>query len=90
MLAGNVVALLSPIVFVAVFTAIFGIAKYDWKSMLDIKPGDDHDLAEEAGLNLEEIPGGRALMNFEEEQKKLKRASKISKTVTVLMVSSLL
>jgi len=85
MLAGNVVALLSPIVFVAVFTAIFGIAKYDWKSMLDIKPGDDHDLAEEAGLNLEEIPGGRALMNFEEEQKKLKRASKISKTVTVLM-----
>jgi hypothetical protein len=91
MLAGNVAALLSPIVLVTIFTLIFGVDKYDWKSMMDIRKGDDHDLADAAGLDLEEIPGGHneTRVEFEEEQKKLERAGKISKTATVVMVSSL-
>jgi hypothetical protein len=90
MLAGNVAALLSPIVLVAIFTVVFGIDKYDWKSMMEIRRGDDHDLADAAGLDLEEIPGGHSetRVEFEEEQKKLERAGKISKTATVVMVSS--
>ena len=46
MLAGNVAALLSPVVLVAIFTLIFGIDKYDWKSMMDIRRGDDHELTD--------------------------------------------
>lgn len=91
MLAGNVAALLSPVVLVALFTAVFGIDKYDWKSMMDIRRGDDHDLADAAGLDIEEIPGGHSETHAEldEEQKKLERAGKISKTATVVMVSLL-
>ncbi len=90
MLAGNVAALLSPVVLVAIFTLIFGVDKYDWKSMMDIRRGDDHDLADAAGVDLEEIPGGHSenRVEFEEEQKNLERASKISKTATVVMVRS--
>lgn len=90
MLAGNVAGLLSPIVLVAIFTLIFGVDKYDWKSMMDIRRGDDHELADAAGLDIEGIPGGHTetSLEFEEEQKKLARAGKISKTTTVVMVSS--
>jgi urea-proton symporter len=89
MLAGNVAALLSPIVLVGIFTLIFGVDKYDWKSMMDIRRGDDHDLADAAGLDLEEIPGGHSETHaeLEDEQKKLQRASKISKTATAVLVS---
>ena len=89
MLAGNVAALLSPIVLVGIFTLIFGVDKYDWKSMMEIRIGDDHDLADAAGLDLEEIPGGHSetRAEFEDEQKKLQRASKISKSATVVMGS---
>ncbi|KXX80293.1 putative urea active transporter 1 [Madurella mycetomatis] len=92
MLAGNVAALLSPVVLVALFTLIFGIDKYDWKSMMDIRRGDDHDLADAAGLDLEEIPGGSSNTpaTFEQEQKGLERASKISKSTTVVMTLALL
>ena len=89
MLAGNVVALLSPCIFIPILTLIFGVDKYDWKSMLDIRKGDDHELAEEVGLDLDQIPGGHdeTQLEFEEEQTKLERAGKISKTTTVVMVS---
>jgi Na+/proline symporter len=92
MLAGNVAALLSPVVLVAIFTLIFGIDKYDWKSMMDIRRGDDHELTDAAGLNVEEVRGGHAETGaeFEEEQKKLKRAGKISKTATVVMTLAFL
>lgn len=92
MLAGNVAALLSPVVFVPVLTLVFGKAKYDWKSMMAISRGDDHDVAGEAGVDLEEVPGGReeSEREMEEEQKKLRRASKISKTMTAVLVSFIL
>lgn len=63
--------------------------KYDWQSMMSIRKGDDHDMAAEAHLDLEGIPGERTetAAEFEEEQKKLMRAGKISKTMTVVLVS---
>ncbi|KAK3331471.1 Sodium:solute symporter family-domain-containing protein [Apodospora peruviana] len=92
MLAGNVAALLSPVVFIPVLSFAFGLQKYDWLSMLEIKKGDDHDVAAAAGLDLEEVPGGHdeTVNEFEEEQKKLKRASFISKTMTVVMTLAFL
>ncbi|CCC14078.1 hypothetical protein SMACR_08527 [Sordaria macrospora] len=98
MLAGNVAALLSPVVFIPVLTLIFGKANYDWKSMMEIKRGDDTDVvAGEAGvdLDLEETMGGREETEreremMEEEQGKLSRASKISKTMTAVLTLALL
>lgn len=89
MLAGNVVALLSPLVLVPVFTLIFGVDKYDWQSMMDIRKADDHELADAAGIDLENIPGGHleTQMEFQEEQAKLKRAGTISRWTTITMVS---
>lgn len=91
MLAGNVAALLSPVVFIPVLTLVFGKEKYDWKSMMDIKRGDDHDVADSEGVVLEEVPGAReeSEREMEEEQKKLRRASKISKSMTAVLVSFL-
>lgn len=55
--------------------------------MMQIRQGDDHDLAAAAHLDLEDIPGGHleTADDFEAEQKKLLRAGKISKTMTVVL-----
>ncbi|KIM98023.1 hypothetical protein OIDMADRAFT_83017, partial [Oidiodendron maius Zn] len=92
MLAGNVVALLSPLIFVPVFTLIFGLDKYNWASMAAIRKGDDHDLAEAAHIDLELIPGEANVSAEDEaiEQQKLLRASKIAKTMTVFLTFALL
>ncbi|KAI1092870.1 Na+/solute symporter [Rostrohypoxylon terebratum] len=85
MLAGNVVALISPLVLIPIFTLIFGMDNYDWKSMMAIRRGDDHDLAATAGVDLEQTVGGHeeTTNEFADEQVKLMRASKISKWTTV-------
>ncbi|KAL2063304.1 hypothetical protein VTL71DRAFT_5109 [Oculimacula yallundae] len=92
MLAGNVMALLSPLIFTPIFTLIFGVDKYDWKSMAAIRKGDDHDLAEEANIDLEMVPGenNTSEAEMEAEQVKLLRASKIAKGMTVLLTLALL
>jgi hypothetical protein len=92
MLAGNVVALLSPLVFVPVFTLIFGLDKYDWVSMAAIRKGDDHDLAAAAHIDLELVPGEANISAEQEavEQAKLLRASKIAKTFTVFLAVAFL
>ncbi|TAQ86565.1 hypothetical protein B7494_g5120 [Chlorociboria aeruginascens] len=92
MLAGNVMALLSPLLFTPIFTLIFGLDHYDWASMAAIRKGDDHDLAEEAHIDLELIPGEVSHTADEEaaEQAKLLRASRIAKTMTVILTLSLL
>lgn len=98
MLAGNVVALLSPLVLVPIFTLAFGLDHYDWKSMMDIRQGDDHELAADAHLDPEEVAGGgrrNAVVEetpeeFEAEQKKLLRAGKISKSVTAVLTIAFL
>jgi hypothetical protein len=92
MLAGNVVALLSPLVLTPIFTLIFGVDKYDWVSMAEIRKGDDHDLAAAADMDLDLVPGeGHATeSDMAVEQAKLLRASKIAKGMTVLLTIVLL
>lgn len=92
MLAGNVMALLSPLIFTPIFTLIFGVAHYDWKSMMAIRKGDDHDMAAAAHIDLELVPGETSNSAAEEalEQSKLLRASKIAKITTVVLTIGLL
>ena len=92
MVAGNVVALLSPLVFVPVLTYAFGPQNYDYKSMAAIRLGNDEDIAAAADTDLELIPGGTEMSatDFELEQKMLKRASLIAKSLTGFMTIAIL
>jgi len=65
---------------------------YDWQSMAAIRKGDDKDIADEANIDLEMIPGERTESEAEmaAEQAKLKKASVIAKTMTVVLTLSLL
>lgn len=94
MLAGNVVALLSPLVLIPAFTLLFGLDHYDWQSMLAIRKGDDDDavgvddLERTAAAGRREEETGDA--SFQAEQAKLARASRISKWTTVVLTLSFL
>jgi len=92
MLAGNVVALLSPLIFIPILTYSFGPQNYDYKSMAAIRLGNDEDIAEAADTDLELIPGASGLSPEEAalEQKKLHRASAIAKSLTGFMTICLL
>lgn len=92
MLAGNVVALLSPLIFVPVLTFAFGPANYDWQSMKAIRKGDDSEIADAAHIDMERVPGAAALdaAAEEAEHKNLMRASKIAGWTTVGMTLALL
>lgn len=92
MLAGNVVALLSPLIFTPIFTLIFGVDHYDWQSMAAIRKGDDHDLADAANIDLELVPGeiNRSEADEAAEQASLLRASNIAKIMTVVLTLALL
>jgi hypothetical protein len=87
-----VTALLSPIVFIAVLTAIFGVDKYDWVSMAQIRMADDHDVLEDAGLDEEAQRQLEVVRqaDSDEEQRKLQKAFKIAVTVCVILTLSLL
>lgn len=92
MLAGNVVALLSPLIFTPLFTLIFGMDNYDWATMAAIRKGDDHDLAAEAHIDLELVPGEAHHSAEAEaaEQANLFRASRIAKVTTAILTVALL
>ncbi|KAF2638333.1 Na+/solute symporter [Massarina eburnea CBS 473.64] len=92
MLAGNVVALLSPLVFVPVLTYALGPQNYDWISMKAIRKGDDHDLADAANLDLELVPGEHthSVSEDEAEQAKLFKASRIARWMTLFMTIAFL
>ncbi|KAL3423502.1 urea active transporter [Phlyctema vagabunda] len=92
MLAGNVVALLSPLIFIPILTLIFGLDHYDWKSMALIRRADDHDMAQAAHIDLELVPGERreSAAEAQSEALKLLRASKIAKAMTTIMTLALL
>lgn len=92
MLAGNVVALLSPLIFIPVLTYAFKPQNYDWVSMKEIKKADDHDLAFTAGLDIEEVPGGHVQLAAEQEHEQalLMRAAKIARWLTVFLTLALL
>ena len=90
MLAGNVVALLSPLIFVPIFTLIFGRQKYDWQSMRAIRKGDDSDMDSVDDLEVVSAAAEETAAEEAEEQRKLLRASFIAKTMTVFLALSLL
>ncbi|KAF1813691.1 urea active transporter [Eremomyces bilateralis CBS 781.70] len=92
MLVGNVVALISPMIFIPVLTYALGTQKYDWQSMKEIRRADDHDLADAAHIDLELIPGGRreSIAKTEEEQVKLAKAAKFARILTVTLTLSML
>ncbi|EFY89097.1 urea active transporter [Metarhizium acridum CQMa 102] len=92
MLAGNVTALLSPVVFVPVLCLAFGLDKYDWQSMMDIRQADDHDVLESSGLDAEAQREAEmaSQANFDKEQRKLDRAFKIACIITISMALSFL
>lgn len=89
MLAGNVAALLSPLIFVPVLTYVFGLQNYDYESMRAIRKVDDTDVAAAAHIDLELIPG-ETIDQTEEETRKLNKASFYSRTLTVIMTVCLL
>jgi urea-proton symporter len=93
MLAGNVTALLSPLVFIPVLTFAFGQQKYDWLSMAAINQGDDSDIAAKLGVDVEQIRGQAITTEVlldETEQKHLKRSAIIARSMTVFMTLALL
>jgi hypothetical protein len=97
MLAGNVVALLTPLIFSPLLSFVFKTPRYDWQTMQQIRKGDDTDLAAAADMDPESIPGAEntsspALRQAaeEEEQRKLSRAAKIARTLTIVLTLALL
>lgn len=98
MLAGNVVALLSPLVFVPLLTYAFGADDYDWATMAAIKQGDDADVSSSDDVKGRELedggdrapPPGVTLMAPEQDMVKLKRASRLAKWLTLVMAVSFL
>ncbi|KAL2797200.1 Sodium:solute symporter family-domain-containing protein [Aspergillus keveii] len=87
MLAGNVAALLSPMVFSPVLTYVFGPQNYDYESMRAIRKVDDSDVAAAAHIDLELIPGENTSASEEEEEiRKLNKAAFLSRTLTIGMV----
>lgn len=97
MLAGNVVALLSPLIFIPILTLIFGQQNYDYESMRNIRRVDDSEVAAAAHVDLELIPGSEPATQAtaagttapkdmtEEETKKLNSAAFWARTLTVAM-----
>ena len=93
MLAGNVVALLSPMIFIPVLTYTFGPQNYDYKSMALIRLADDTPIAVENATDTESIPNHIIGLTPEEsakEQANLARASLIAKSLTGFMTIAML
>ncbi|CAG8060522.1 unnamed protein product [Penicillium olsonii] len=92
MLAGNVAALLSPVVFVPILTYAFGPQNYDYESMRAIRKVDDTEVAAAAHVDIELVPG-EATNNQdedEEETRQLNRSALYARTLTIFMAFSFL
>lgn len=87
MLAGNITALLSPVLFIPLFCLIFGFDKYDWQSMMDIRQADDHDVVKDSVVDEEAQRQNETAQraDFEEEQRNLDRAFKIASSITAIL-----
>ncbi|KAI9903636.1 hypothetical protein N3K66_000165 [Trichothecium roseum] len=93
MLAGNLVALLSPLLFVPVLTLAFGLDNYDWKSMMEISQGDDRDMLEASGLDEEaqrQVTVPPQAASSEDEQRKLDKAFKVAYTTSIMLALAFL
>ena len=92
MLAGNVTALLSPLIFVPILTYSFGKQNYDWQSMKDIRKVDDSEIIRRASMDAELVQA-QVIQSREDEiaeQTKLKKAAFIARSITVFMSIALL
>ncbi|KAJ5921755.1 hypothetical protein N7454_009229 [Penicillium verhagenii] len=92
MLAGNVAALLSPVIISPVLTLVFGSQNYDYVSMRQIRKVDDTEVAADAHVDIELVPGeiGPSETENEEETRKLNKAAFYSRTLTVFMAFAML
>ncbi|KAK5755080.1 urea active transporter [Elasticomyces elasticus] len=94
MLAGNVVSLLAPCIFIPLLSFFPGLRtpKYDWMSMKLIRKGDDSDMAAAAHMDLELVPGQSAQSDHEErvEQHQLERSAKTARYMTISLTLALL
>ncbi|KAJ5142669.1 uncharacterized protein N7515_001456 [Penicillium bovifimosum] len=92
MLAGNVAALLSPVIFVPILTYTFGPQNYNYESMRAIRKVDDTDVAAAAHIDLELVPGeaGPTQAESEEEARKLDRSALYARTLTIFMALAFL
>ncbi|KAK6502892.1 hypothetical protein TWF481_007932 [Arthrobotrys musiformis] len=90
MLVGNLIALLSPILFIPLFTIIFGPQNYDWTTMrTEIKLVDDSEFLKE-DANIRTIQHEAVGEEYEAQQKLLKRKSLIAKVVASALTICLL
>jgi hypothetical protein len=92
MLAGNVVSLLAPLIFIPVLSFALRSPKYDWLSMKAIRKANDDDLAAAAHMDPELVRGASSQSDHEEqmEQRQLKRSAKIARTLTIVLTLALL
>ncbi|KAK5091411.1 urea active transporter [Lithohypha guttulata] len=97
MLAGNVAALLSPIVFVPVLTYAFGPQNYDWLSMKNIRRGDDSEIVRRSSVasgavDPELVPGSehRTQAVEDAEVAHLNKVAKMARYLTIFMTIALL
>lgn len=92
MLAGNVVSLLAPLIFIPVLSFALRTPKYDWLSMKAIRKADDHELTDAAHMDPELVLGAQRQSEQEEEkeQQQLQRSAKIARALTVFLTLALL
>jgi len=94
MLAGNLVALLSPLLFIPLLTYVFSKPQnYDWQSMKSICKADDHDIAGAAHLALSSVPGGDSEQTAQAErieQMKLAHNGRIARYLTAFLSLAML
>ncbi|RMZ76393.1 hypothetical protein DV737_g4866, partial [Chaetothyriales sp. CBS 132003] len=87
MLAGNVAALLSPLVFVPLLTFAFGRQNYDWESMRQIRKGDDTEIVRRASVDheivLDQVNTSQSQEQEQMEQKKLMKAALLARSLTL-------
>lgn len=92
MLAGNVTALLSPLIFIPILTYTFGKQNYDWVSMKEIRKVDDSEILRRASVDAEIAPPVISQSAEQEavEQTKLRKAAIIARSMTAVMTLALL
>ena len=103
MLAGNVAALCSPLIFVPILTFAFGRQNYDWVSMWNIRKVDDSAIVRNSSVVDPEGRAGSVAIYHEKaikaaaadaesdaEQVKLKKSALIARSITVFMALALI
>ena len=103
MLAGNVAALCSPLIFIPILTFAFGRQNYDWVSMWNIRKVDDSAILRQTKAADPERRAGSVAIHHkaamkaaaadaesDAEQAKLKKSALIARSVTVFMALALI